>query len=111
MTTTSQGNAGAAHTKCVGSPDKIVGLMISHLGSVYNMLGKYQIKSFYLIIDWRFLFLVATEICPGISNPVHFPGSQFGYMNANKRAKMIMKYNSENADDNITIVPRSLELR
>jgi hypothetical protein len=51
MNTTSQENAGAEHTKCVGSPDKIVGLMISHLGSVYNMLGKYQIKSFYLIID------------------------------------------------------------
>jgi len=32
MNTTSQEHAGAEHTKCVGSPDKIVGLMISHLG-------------------------------------------------------------------------------
>ena len=32
-------NGPAAHTKCVGSADKVVGCFVSNLGPIYPMLG------------------------------------------------------------------------
>lgn len=104
------GSSNNTHTKCVGSPDKVIGLMISHMGSVYGMLGKYN-KLPTLMMIYFYLHLVSNEILPGISNPLRFQGSQFSYMSAAKRAEMAMKYNAENPDDIISTIPATLELR
>ena len=37
-----QANGPAAHVKCEGSNEKIIGIMISHLGAVYGMLSMFK---------------------------------------------------------------------